>query len=50
VIEPAHELLGSVLLERGEPDAAAREVEAALLRTPKRARPLAGLERARATP
>jgi tetratricopeptide (TPR) repeat protein len=48
VVEPAHELLGHVLLERGRAAEAAREFEAALERAPGRARSLEGLRSARA--
>jgi tetratricopeptide (TPR) repeat protein len=48
VVEPAHELLGHALLERGRFAEAAREFEAALERAPGRARSVQGLARARA--
>ncbi len=49
VVEPAHELLGHVLLELGQSEAAAREFEKALTRAPRRARSAEGLHSARAT-
>ena len=48
VVEPAHELLGSVLLGLGRHAEAEREFEAALRRAPNRARSVAGLATARA--
>lgn len=48
VVEPAHELLGHVLLERGQRSEAAAEFEAALRRAPGRQRSQFGLARARA--
>lgn len=48
VVEPAHELLGRVLLERGRHVEAALEFEAALRRAPGRLKSLEGLARARA--
>jgi len=48
VVEPAHELLGTVLLQRGRHAEAAVEFEAALRRAPGRLRNLQGLARARA--
>jgi len=48
VVEPAHELLGRVLLERGRRAEAALEFEAALRRAPGRLRSLQGLASARA--
>jgi len=48
VVEPAHELLGRVLLERGRASEAASEFQIALKRAPRRARSVQGLERARA--
>lgn len=50
VVEPAHELLGMVLLERGRDDEAAREFERALARAPGRRRSLEGLAQARGEP
>src|SRR5262245_7245484 len=48
VIEPAHELLGQVLLDLDRPSEAAREFESALHRAPGRARSQDGLSAARA--
>jgi len=48
VVEPAHELLGQLLLARGKAAEAATQFEAALQRAPNRARSLTGLARARA--
>lgn len=47
VVEPAHELLGQILLDLGRADEAAREFAAALERAPGRARSLQGLSSAR---
>ncbi len=49
VVEPAHELLGQVLLDLGRADEAAREFEASLQRAPGRARSLHGLTRGEST-
>lgn len=49
VVEPAHELLGHILLARGRHAEAATEFEAALRRAPGRLRSLEGLARARAS-
>ena len=48
VVEPAHELLGRVLLDLGRHDEAAREFESALRRAPGRAKSLRGLSLAQA--
>ncbi len=50
VVEPAHELLGKVLLDLGRNEEAAREFERALARAPGRLRSLEGLAQARAVP
>ena len=42
-VKPAHELLGEVLAELGQPEAAAGHFEQALKRAPRRARSLRGL-------
>ena len=46
--KPSHELMGEVLLELGQNEAAKKEFELALVRTPKRALSLLGLARAAA--
>lgn len=46
VVEPAHELLGELLLELGRPDEALAELDLALARAPRRAKSLLGLARA----
>jgi tetratricopeptide (TPR) repeat protein len=48
VVEPAHELFGSICLAQGRADEAAREFAKALERAPGRLRSLRGLEEARA--
>lgn len=45
-VKPAHELFGEILLQLGQPAAARRRFETALLRTPRRALSLLGLARA----
>jgi hypothetical protein len=41
-VKPAHELFGEILLEVGQPEAARRQFETALLRAPQRALSLLG--------
>lgn len=43
--KPAHELFGEILLQLGQPQAARRQFEAALLRAPRRALSMLGLAR-----